>query len=28
VLPFPRAAEAHALMEQRAVTGRVVLAGW
>jgi acryloyl-coenzyme A reductase len=28
VLPFPQAAEAHALMEQRAVTGRVVLAGW
>ena len=28
VLPFPRAAEAHALMEGRAVTGRVVLAGW
>jgi D-arabinose 1-dehydrogenase-like Zn-dependent alcohol dehydrogenase len=28
VLPFPRAAEGHALMEQRTVTGRVVLAGW
>jgi acryloyl-coenzyme A reductase len=28
VLPFPRAAEGHALMEQRAVTGRVVLQGW
>lgn len=28
VLPFPQAAEGHALMEQRAVTGRVVLAGW
>jgi acryloyl-coenzyme A reductase len=28
VLPFPQAAQAHALMEQRAVTGRVVLAGW
>ncbi|HEY7662134.1 MAG TPA: alcohol dehydrogenase catalytic domain-containing protein [Xanthobacteraceae bacterium] len=28
VLPFPRAAEGHALMEQRAVSGRVVLAGW
>jgi acryloyl-coenzyme A reductase len=28
VLPFPQAAEGHALMERRAVTGRVVLAGW
>ncbi len=28
VLPFPRAAEGHALMERRAVTGRVVLSGW
>src|SRR5712691_10456952 len=28
VLPFPRAAEGHALMEQRAVSGRVVLQGW
>ena len=28
VLPFPRAAEGHALMEQRAVTGRIVLQGW
>jgi D-arabinose 1-dehydrogenase-like Zn-dependent alcohol dehydrogenase len=28
VLPFPRAAEGHALMERRAVTGRVVLQGW
>jgi D-arabinose 1-dehydrogenase-like Zn-dependent alcohol dehydrogenase len=28
VLPFPQAAQAHALMERRAVTGRVVLAGW
>jgi D-arabinose 1-dehydrogenase-like Zn-dependent alcohol dehydrogenase len=28
VLPFPQAAEGHALMEQRAVTGRVVLSGW
>jgi D-arabinose 1-dehydrogenase-like Zn-dependent alcohol dehydrogenase len=28
VLPFPRAAEGHAMMEQRAVTGRVVLRGW
>jgi acryloyl-coenzyme A reductase len=28
VLPFPQAAEGHALMEGRAVTGRVVLAGW
>ena len=27
-LPFPQAAEGHALMERRAVTGRVVLAGW
>ena len=28
VLPFPRAAEGHALMERKAVTGRVVLSGW
>jgi D-arabinose 1-dehydrogenase-like Zn-dependent alcohol dehydrogenase len=28
VLPFPQAAEGHALMERRAVTGRVVLHGW
>jgi acryloyl-coenzyme A reductase len=28
VLPFQQAAQAHALMEGRAVTGRVVLAGW
>jgi acryloyl-coenzyme A reductase len=28
VLPFPQAAEGHALMERRAVTGRVVLSGW
>jgi D-arabinose 1-dehydrogenase-like Zn-dependent alcohol dehydrogenase len=28
VLPFPQAAQGHALMEQRAVTGRVVLQGW
>ena len=28
VLPFPQAAEGHALMERRDVTGRVVLAGW
>jgi D-arabinose 1-dehydrogenase-like Zn-dependent alcohol dehydrogenase len=28
VLPFPRAAEGHALMERRAVSGRVVLQGW
>jgi D-arabinose 1-dehydrogenase-like Zn-dependent alcohol dehydrogenase len=28
VLPFPLASEAHALMEGRTVTGRVVLAGW
>ena len=28
VLPFPRAAEGHALMERREVTGRVVLQGW
>jgi acryloyl-coenzyme A reductase len=27
-LPFAQAAEGHALMERRAVTGRVVLAGW
>jgi D-arabinose 1-dehydrogenase-like Zn-dependent alcohol dehydrogenase len=28
VLPFTQAAAGHALMERRAVTGRVVLAGW
>ena len=28
VLPFPQAAEGHALMERRDVTGRVVLSGW
>jgi hypothetical protein len=28
VLPFAQAAEGHALMEQRAVSGRVVLQGW
>jgi len=28
VLPFPRASEGHAMMEQRAVVGRVVLSGW
>jgi len=28
VLPFPRAAEGHAMMERKAVTGRVVLSGW
>jgi acryloyl-coenzyme A reductase len=28
VLPFPRAAEGHAMMEERKVTGRVVLSGW
>jgi acryloyl-coenzyme A reductase len=28
VLPFPRAWEGHALMEERAVVGRVVLNGW
>ncbi len=28
VLPFPQAGEGHALMEQRAVIGRVVLNGW
>ena len=28
VLPFPLAAEGHALMERREVTGRVVLQGW
>jgi acryloyl-coenzyme A reductase len=28
VLPFPQASEGHTLMERRAVTGRVVLAGW
>ena len=28
VLPFPQAAEGHALMERRAVAGRVVLQGW
>ena len=28
VLPFPRVAEGHAMMEQRDVVGRVVLNGW
>jgi NADPH:quinone reductase-like Zn-dependent oxidoreductase len=28
VLPFAEAAQGHALMEQRAVSGRVVLKGW
>jgi NADPH:quinone reductase-like Zn-dependent oxidoreductase len=28
VLPFRLAAQGHALMERRAVTGRVVLQGW
>ena len=28
VLPLPRAAEAHALLEGRGVVGRVVLRGW
>ena len=28
VLPFPKASEGHALMERRAVSGRVVLRGW
>lgn len=28
ILPFPQACEGHALMERRAVTGRVVLNGW
>jgi D-arabinose 1-dehydrogenase-like Zn-dependent alcohol dehydrogenase len=28
VLPFPRASEGHAMLEQRAVVGRVVLQGW
>jgi acryloyl-coenzyme A reductase len=28
VLPFPEASRAHALMEERAVVGRVVLSGW
>jgi acryloyl-coenzyme A reductase len=28
VLPFPQVAEGHALMERRAVVGRVVLNGW
>jgi len=28
VLPFPKAAEGHAMMERKAVTGRVVLSGW
>jgi len=28
VLPFPRASEGHAMMEQRTVVGRVVLSGW
>ncbi len=28
VLPFSKAAEGHAMLEQRAVTGRIVLQGW
>jgi NADPH:quinone reductase-like Zn-dependent oxidoreductase len=28
VLPFPRAAEGHALLEERGAVGRVVLRGW
>ncbi|MCC6890425.1 MAG: alcohol dehydrogenase catalytic domain-containing protein [Hyphomicrobiales bacterium] len=28
VLPFPRVGEGHAMMERRAVVGRVVLSGW
>jgi len=28
VLSFPQAAEGHAMMERRDVTGRVVLSGW
>ena len=28
VLPFPRVAEAHALLESRQVSGRIVLSGW
>lgn len=28
VLPFPKAAEGHALVESKSVTGRVVLSGW
>jgi D-arabinose 1-dehydrogenase-like Zn-dependent alcohol dehydrogenase len=28
VLPFPQVAEGHAMMEERRVTGRVVLSGW
>jgi len=28
VLPFPQVSEGHAMMEQRGVTGRVVLQGW
>ena len=28
VLPFPRAAEAHAVLEDRSVVGRIVLSGW
>jgi len=28
VLPFPRVAEGHAMMEERKVVGRVVLSGW
>lgn len=28
IVPFDRAAEAHALIEQRAVAGRIVLSGW
>jgi D-arabinose 1-dehydrogenase-like Zn-dependent alcohol dehydrogenase len=28
ILPFPQAALGHALMESRAVSGRLVLRGW
>jgi acryloyl-coenzyme A reductase len=28
ILPFPKAAEGHALLERRAVSGRIVLQGW
>jgi D-arabinose 1-dehydrogenase-like Zn-dependent alcohol dehydrogenase len=28
ILPFPKAAEGHALLEQRATSGRVLLQGW
>lgn len=28
IMPFPRAGEAHALIETRAIVGRVVLSGW